>query len=187
MSSQLIYYVYAYLRADGTPYYIGKGKGDRAFNKNHRINLPLNLSHIVFLESNLSELGAFAIERRYIRWYGRKDNGTGILQNRTDGGEGPDGRKHSVEARMKMSASKTGKSLGPCSDKKRQLISERTKGLKRSEEAKRNISEAHKGIPQSIESRAKKSAKLKGKVFSAETIQKRKETRQRNKLLKNQT
>lgn len=107
MEKSLDYYVYAYLRDDGTPYYIGKGKDRRAFHPQHR-SLPKSRKKIVFLEKNLSEIGALALERRYIKWYGRKDNNTGILRNLTDGGDGQSGRILSNETKEKIRMSTIG-------------------------------------------------------------------------------
>ena len=47
-----IYYVYAYLRkSDDTPYYIGKGKGNRAWDKGHSCTVPNDTSKIVLLNT----------------------------------------------------------------------------------------------------------------------------------------
>lgn len=88
------FYVYSYLRHDNTPYYIGKGSGSRAWVKTKsEIRPPVDHTYIVIVEHHLSEIGALAIERRMIEWYGRKDLGTGVLRNMTAGGDGVHGRK----------------------------------------------------------------------------------------------
>jgi NUMOD3 motif-containing protein len=77
-----------WLREDGTPYYVGKGRGLRAFrSKAHAVRRPKDSNRIVVFPMN-SEKDAFESEIALIELFGRKDLGTGILRNRTDGGEG---------------------------------------------------------------------------------------------------
>lgn len=133
------HYVYAYLRKSGTPYYIGKGKNDRAYRHSQgSIPTPRDRNRIVFLETNLTNIGACALERRYIRWYGRKDLGIGILHNRTDGGEGAAG------------IIPWNKGL-PCSFSRKENISQATKGKKRSNETKILMSKNRKNKPQTTQ------------------------------------
>lgn len=108
------YYVYAYLRnVDSTPYYIGKGKGNRAFRRNdHSVSVPLRKEQILFLQKDLDEEQAFEYEKFYIKMFGRKDLNNGILLNKTDGGEGGatygfKGKEHSINTRELMSSSHT--------------------------------------------------------------------------------
>ena len=143
------FYVYEYLREDGTPYYVGKGKGSRAFHRYNRFVATPVPERIVFRAQNMTEPDALQAEMLLIRLYGRKDNGTGILRNLTDGGEGLAGYL--------------------MSEQQRKLLSERMKGHIHTPEHCRNISLAKKGrIPSAIE-RLHISLALKGKEFSRQT------------------
>lgn len=103
------YYIYAYLRESNlTPYYIGKGKGRRAWQYHYPVSKPKNKNLIVILEANLTEVGSIALERWLIRWWGRKDLNTGILHNKTDGGDGTTNRILTEETKRKISQSHKG-------------------------------------------------------------------------------
>jgi len=137
------YYTYAYLREDKTPYYIGKGKGNRVYWRSKKdIKPPKNKSRIIFLKQSLTEQEAFKHEIYMISVFGRIDLGTGILYNRTDGGDGGPEFNHTEETKK--------------------IISKKAKGRKHTEETKRKMSEIRKG----------RVSCMKGKFHSEETKRK---------------
>lgn len=121
------FYVYLYLREDGTPYYVGKGKNKRAWKKckSDTVMPPSRPDRIQIVSFNLVELWAFALERRLIRWFGRIDNNTGILRNKTDGGEGSSGRKLSSSEikRLVIAASQANKGKKLSDERKKLCVS----------------------------------------------------------------
>ena len=98
----MTFYTYIWLREDGSPYYVGKGKLARAL----RAGCP-PLSRVI-LQDWQSEADALEAEKILIAYYGRIDNGTGCLRNYTDGGEGVSGLKMSEASREKMRRAKLG-------------------------------------------------------------------------------
>ena len=162
----MYYYTYAFLREDRTPYYIGKGKGNRAYRRRDKgIKPPKDKSKILILKQNLTEEESFRHEVYMIAVFGRKDLGTGILHNRTNGGDGVSGAVVSDETRRKMSEALKGK---PRSKEIRRKISEAHKGKTHSEKSRRNMSESQKGKTFSEETKRKLSEAKKGKTFSEE-------------------
>ena len=133
------YYTYAYLREDRTPYYIGKGRGKRAYDKQRTIKPPADKSRILFLKKNLTEAEAFKHEIYMIFVLGRKDLGTGILRNLSNGGEGPSGAVRNEVQKKGMSERMSG-ALNPNS---KAIIAIEPDGIKRHFES---ISEAARDL-----------------------------------------
>jgi hypothetical protein len=88
------YYVYGHYKTGepNIPFYIGKGYGRRAYDKNHTRHWHNVVNkhgyEIRFLAEGLSETDAFWLEKQLIGMFGRADLGRGPLVNMTDGGEG---------------------------------------------------------------------------------------------------
>jgi len=167
------FYTYAYLREDKTPYYIGKGKESRAYKRSKKdIKPPKDKTKIIYLKQNLTEEEAFKHEIYMIAVFGRIDLGTGILYNRTNGGDGCSGLIHSPETRAKLSAANKGENNPHYgknrSPETRAKLSVAKKGENNpnygkspSPETRAKMSDAKKNM--TSETRAKLSAARKGK------------------------
>ena len=145
------FYTYLWLREDGTPFYVGKGHGTRAYDRRLRGPQPPERERIL-IEYHPSEIEAFEAEQTLISIFGRKDLGQGCLRNMTDGGEGSKGvaRKkwhHTPEARARIRESLMGNKRGvghsnhtqPHSDETKARMAAAKLGRKLSEEHRRNI------------------------------------------------
>jgi hypothetical protein len=113
------YYVYVAFYPNGTPCYVGKGKGERwrhCYNNSHNRRLARVAKKnggdipVVIVQKDLNERQAFALEKLLIQIIGRQDLCDGPLVNSTDGGEGDSGATHTEETKKRMSAIRVGKS-----------------------------------------------------------------------------
>jgi hypothetical protein len=174
------FYTYAYLRKDKTPYYIGKGQGGRLYKKSKgEVGKPKDKSRIIFLKQNITEEEAFRHEKYMISVFGRKDLGTGVLHNKTNGGEGVSGHIVSDEVKEKLKQFNTGKKHTEETKKKlseiikfkfkdkiEKKLRESWIGKNHSDESKRKISQKNKGYTHTEEAKQKISEKKKGKILS---------------------
>ena len=170
------FYIYAHINPlKNEIFYIGKGHGKRAFNKNSRSKFwkdtVKKYGYIVdILEEGLTEEEAFEREIFYIQKIGRRDLGTGPLVNLTGGGDGIIGRIISEETKKLMSKKATGRTH---SQQTRKKISEFNKGKKLSEEHKIKISKGNKGKHIVSEEHRKKLIECNtGKILSEESRRK---------------
>jgi group I intron endonuclease len=142
------YYVYVHIRPDTKSiFYVGKGKGKRAWHYHNRnkhwqriVNKNGGEFEVNLLAEGLTDEQAIGKERFYIALYGRQN-----LCNLTDGGESNEGWVPSIETRNRISASNkgrimspetrkklsraiTGKVIGPCPPSVREKISRANSG-----------------------------------------------------------
>ena len=146
-----MFYTYAHYKPEGGLFYIGKGAGNRAYNTRDRnihwkrVVAKYGKPHVEILANWDTEKEALDHEVLLISCF--KDMGF-VLTNKTNGGEGTSGFKHSEEIKKHLSIIMIGK---PSPRKGKTIsiehklkIGQSNKGKKRTEEAKKKMSEAKK-------------------------------------------
>lgn len=178
------YYTYIYRdpARGNEPFYVGKGKGKRAFFHLTRKDMHPLTQRLAKMARNgvkpdieiipaLDENHALFMEECLINVVGRKDLGEGTLLNLTDGGEGTPKHyfRHTAESKAKISAAHTGK-------KRSQQARENMRAAKVNKplSAKQiehitSLKVANTGRKHNPETNLKKSLSSKGHVKSEET------------------
>jgi hypothetical protein len=166
-----MYYTYAYLREDKTPYYIGRGKHHSGYkyhrmSQKHTCGIPPQERRIV-LKDNLTREQAIKHEEYMIDLFGLVWDESGVLRNhiRNSCGGSHKGRKLSQETKQKMSLAM----------KKRW-----ESGVYDTEEYKNKIAESNRKNPRvkkhSVETKEKQRIASTGRPQSEETKRKRAES-----------
>lgn len=181
-----IFYVYEHWRHDkagvsnGVCFYVGKGSGKRAWamvkrNAHHKaiqskltsIGLAIDIRIVA---RDLSESDAFALEIQRIADYGRAN-----LANKSTGGEGASGVKHTPETIAKIRESKRA-NPPTITDEWRRKISEAKMGKKKSAATRERMSKARTGEkrgPQKAAHAAHSRTAALGRKQSLEEIERR--------------
>lgn len=158
------FYIYIHTRPDnGAVFYVGKGKGKRAFNLNRNPHWAAIYKkygrEVCIVTDNLSENEALNKEKELISHF--KSLGADLV-NKTDGGEGISGFSHSPNTKLKISNSLQGHKV---SEKTKTTLSKALKGKKiHTEESRIKISKAQRGKKKPDSMRIKLSNSTKGKM-----------------------
>jgi group I intron endonuclease len=160
LSLEPIFYVYKQIRlgsyrsSDEEPFNIGKGHGDRAWDTSGRNDhwkkvVKKRGFRYILIEQGLTEQQALDREVYWIAYYKERDCAE---CNKTIGGEGVSGYRHTDEAKQKMSLSGKGKKKP---DSMRKKTSERMRNRIVTSETLKRMSEANLGKKQSEETKKK--------------------------------
>lgn len=170
------FYVYLHKKPDGTPFYVGKGTGNRAYAFARRSTWHKNIvakygrqNIIIEIINCINESQAFDLEKIYIKQL--KNDGV-MLVNLTDGGEGCAGLKRgspSIEHRKKNALAKLGTKQSPETIQKRREALLGKRRPPRTDEWKANLSKAMSG----------RVSPRKGVVLSEETKRKISESKRK--------
>lgn len=179
------FYVYEHIRPDtGRVFYVGKGKGRRAYWRNGRNRYwsAIASAHgfeVVIVSSGLSEQEAFELEVKLISQHGRSN-----LANYTNGGDGASGAKKTDAFKNMMSKKMKGRKFSEETIERMKVAARKRPnesrlrqaaaiiGRKLTKEHKAKIAFSCRGKTVSYESRKKISDFHKGKKKKPEAVAK---------------